>query len=110
MNLFNLLPKSFAQIKFVTLKIHLKVAHDITKYVEQMRAMEREVAELRREREAWKKQENSRKDGMTEIQVRNQTCSILYRISKKMNFTSDGRGHALRGHSREGASIRHGQD
>merc|ERR1719471_1580014 len=39
-----------------------KVAHDITKYVEQMRVMEREVAELRRERETWKKQESSRKD------------------------------------------------
>ena len=62
------------------------MAHDITKYVEQMRAMEREVAELRRERETWKKQENSRKDGMPEIEVRNQTCSILYRILKEMNI------------------------
>ena len=80
------------------------MAHDITKYVEQMRAMEREVAELRREREAWKKQENSRKDGMPEIEVRTQTSYILLKILKKMNFTSDGRGHALRGHSRERGS------
>ena len=49
------------------------MAHDITKYVEQMRAMEREVADLRRERETWKRQERSLKDktsaGMPEIQV-----------------------------------------
>ena len=49
------------------------MAHDITKYVEQMRAMEREVAELRRERETWKKRERSQEvkapAGMPEIQV-----------------------------------------
>ena len=53
--------------------IATKVAHDITKYVEQMRAMEREVAELRRERETWKKRERSQEvkapAGMPEIQV-----------------------------------------
>ena len=53
--------------------IATKVAHDITKYVEQMRAMEREVAELRRERETWRKRAGSKEDGapsgMPEIQV-----------------------------------------
>ena len=46
------------------------MAHDITKYVQQMRSMEREVAELRREREAWKKRENEAFAGRNEIQVR----------------------------------------
>ena len=46
------------------------MAHDITKYVQQMRAMEREVAELRREREAWKKRENEAFTERNEIQVR----------------------------------------
>ena len=53
--------------------IAIKVAHDITKYVEQMRAMEREVAELRRERETWKKRAGFKEDGASsgtpEIQV-----------------------------------------
>ena len=57
------------------------MAHDITKYVEQMRAMEREVADLRRERETWKRQERSLEDktsaGMPEIQVEINPCRNL---------------------------------
>jgi len=58
-----------------------KVAHDITKYVEQMRAMEREVAELRRERETWKKRERSQEvkapAGMPEIQMAGDVLSVV---------------------------------
>ena len=49
------------------------MAHDITKYVEQIRVMEMELAELRRERDALKKPAGPQGDntpvGMPEIQV-----------------------------------------